>query len=78
MSKQKVAIIPAHIQQRVDIIKEFADKMGYTVRIEQYDRINQKDNSLVPYLYVELVETRDHEEYPYSWQWNLKTGKELM
>ena len=77
MSKQKVVIIPAHIQQRVDIIKEFANKMGYTVHIEQYDRIDLRDGSLVPYLYVELVETHDHEDYPYSWQWNLKTGREI-
>lgn len=77
MSKQKkVATISPRIQQKINIIKEFGNKMGYTVRVDQFDGYVDNEKTQ-PIIEVELVETRDSEGNPYSWAWNLKTGQEL-
>ena len=67
--------VPPRIQQKIDIIKEFGDKMGYTVRVDQFD--GYVDGKIQPIVEVELVGTHGHDGNPHNWIWNLKTGQEL-
>ena len=57
--------------KRIKIIKEFAEKMGYTIFEEVYKKNNR------PCYSIELLETSDIEGNPYSWEWYLDTGEEI-
>lgn len=58
------------IQKKIEIIKDFAKKMGYT--IDEY----KCEHEGRPCYSIELLETCDIEGNPYSWAWYLDTGKE--
>ena len=61
------------MEKQIEIIKDFAKKMGYTIKETKY----QHDFNNRPCYMIELIGTLDGEGEPYSWAWYLDTKKEV-
>ena len=61
------------MEKKIEIIKDFAKKMGYTIKETKY----QHDFNNRPCYMIELIGTLDGEGEPYSWAWYLDTKKEV-
>lgn len=59
------------MKEKIEIIKDFAKKMGYTAIEDKYTYKGR------PCYSIELLETGDIEGNPYSWAWYLDTGEEM-
>ena len=70
------------VEKKVNIIREFAKKMGYTTT-EEYYTVSSGGWSVEPKyhntdaFYIELNGTSDSEGNPYSWAWSMVDGKEI-
>ena len=61
------------MEKKIEIIKDFAKKMGYTIQETKYEHnFNNR-----PCYMIELIGTLDSEGEPYSWTWYLDTKKEI-
>lgn len=61
------------MEKKIEIIKEFAKKMGYITKETKYKHaFNNR-----PCYMIELIGTLDGEGEPYSWAWYLDTKKEI-
>lgn len=56
-----------NVERKIAIIKDFAEKMGYTAEVDEDDDCR----------WVELIGTSDSEGYPYCWVWDVRTGREI-
>ncbi len=81
--KKKENAILKTIEKRMSIIKDFADKMGYTVRIEEFNVcVSPEYEDICSFkngehcISIELCEKVSDEGVPYYWMWSLETGKE--
>lgn len=60
------------MNKRIEIIKDFAKKMGYSINDYKYENCDNNRLSRC----VELIGTADIEANPYSWNWYLDTYEE--
>lgn len=75
--------VQEYVDKRIEIVKEFAEKMGYNYYIEEYNAIvlhgwnpcGLKDGELCKMIQLTSGPTDGEGEY-YSWVWSLETGKE--
>lgn len=65
------------MKKKIEIIKDFAKKMGYTVIESEYEYKSWHGGKSRPSHWVELLQTSDVEGNPYSWGWYLDTGEEI-
>ena len=61
------------MEEKIGIIKDFAKKMGYTIKETKY----KHDFNNRPCYMIELIGTLDGEGEPYSWAWYLDTKEEM-
>lgn len=73
-----------YVNKRIEIVKEFAEKMGYHYYIEEYNAsifggwnpYGIRNGELCKSITFEDGPTDGEGEY-YSWAWSLETGKEF-
>jgi len=58
--------------RRMGYIREFANKMGYTIHEGKYET-DYPDRT---YYFIELVGTCDNEGEPFCWMWDMNTWEE--
>lgn len=73
-----------YVNKRIETVKEFAEKMGYSYNIYEYHAIivngwnpyGLKDGELCKCLQLEDGPIDGDSEH-YAWAWSLETGKEF-
>ena len=61
------------IKQKIEIIKDFANKMDYAIKEAFYDDyFNNR-----PMYGIDLIGTSDSDGNPFGWAWYLDTQEEL-
>lgn len=69
------------VENKIEIIKNFARQMGYETDVYEYNyagyrRREVKENEKC--IAIDLIGTADSEGNPYSWAWSLQTGREIL